>query len=308
MASPTRPHTGRRPIALYLLLANGITWLCWIPSLLISQRQGYLLPTMDAYGALAQRGFDGTGHVANSVVFSLAVYGPLIAALIATSAQGGREAMRALLATVFRWRVHGKWYGVILVLALALAVLPLGLGLVMGMVSWAGGPGFRVGMILFVLLAQMVTSGLGEEPGWRGFLLPALARGQSGDRHIWLLGLFWAIWHYPFTLYVTLQSVQSVNAAQLVITLIMALAGQTMSLIGLSYVYAWLVVRTDSVWLAILFHGLSNALPFLALQYVGSASSLALVQGATPWLLVLAMRWILGKGWYSGSPMVPEES
>jgi len=308
MASLSRTQTGRRPIALYLLLARGLTWLCWIPSLLISQRQGYQLPTMDAYGTLAERGFDGPGHIAISVLFSLAVYGPLIAALIATSVQGGRVARSALLATVFRWRVPGKWYGVVLLLALALAALPLALGLLTGTVSWVGGEGSGVVMTLFVLLAQMLTSGLGEEPGWRGFLLPALARGQSGDRHIWLLGLFWAIWHYPFTLYVTLQSVQSVNAAQLVITLIMALAGQTMSLIGLSYVYAWLVVRTDSVWLAILFHGLSNALPFLALQYVGSASSLALVQGATPWLLVLAMRWILGKGWYSGSPMVPEES
>jgi len=306
MAAPTAKPTDRRSIALYLLLANGLTWLGWIPSLVISQRQGYLLPMMDAYGALAEQGFDGPGHVAVSLLFSLAVYGPLVAALVATSAQGGREAIGRLLAGVFRWRVPAKWFGVVLVLALVLALLPLGLGLATAMASWVGGPGSRMGMILLILLVQMLTSGLGEEPGWRGFLLPNLNRGKSGDRHIWLLGLFWAIWHYPSTLYVTLQGVQGVNAAQLVITLIMALAGQTLSLIGLSYVYAWLIARTDSVWLAILFHGLSNALPFLALQYVDSAPSLSLLQGAAPWLLVLAMRWLLGESWYARTPAAPE--
>ncbi len=36
----------------YLLLANGITWLCWIPGLLIGMQQGYLMPNFDSYAAL----------------------------------------------------------------------------------------------------------------------------------------------------------------------------------------------------------------------------------------------------------------
>jgi len=36
----------------YLLLANGITWLCWIPGLVIGMQQNYLMPNFDSYTAL----------------------------------------------------------------------------------------------------------------------------------------------------------------------------------------------------------------------------------------------------------------
>jgi len=47
--------------------------------------------------------------------------------------------------------------------------------------------------ILSVFVMQLFTSGLGEEPGWRGFLLPRLQARYEGDKFVWVLGLLLAI-------------------------------------------------------------------------------------------------------------------
>ena len=75
---------GKHPILTYLILAYGITWLCWIPSLIVSTGQGYLLPTIDGFAKFIESGFPDTNHIIIAVVFSLAVYGPLVGALIVT--------------------------------------------------------------------------------------------------------------------------------------------------------------------------------------------------------------------------------
>ena len=41
-----------------------------------------------------------------------------------------------------------------------------------------------------------------EEIGWRGFLVPSLARLVSGRRVVVLSGLAWAAFHYPLLLLV----------------------------------------------------------------------------------------------------------
>ena len=51
------------PIATYLVLANGITWLGWIPTLIIASKQGYLLPTIDGFATFVQSGFSDINHI-----------------------------------------------------------------------------------------------------------------------------------------------------------------------------------------------------------------------------------------------------
>jgi len=36
----------QNPIAIYLILANGLTWLGWLPALIISSQHGYPLPVI----------------------------------------------------------------------------------------------------------------------------------------------------------------------------------------------------------------------------------------------------------------------
>ena len=60
-----------------------------------------------------------------------------------------------------------------------------------------------VGGVLIALLVQVVvytvTYSLGEELGWRGYLLPRLIH-LGRDRALVLVGLVWAAWHLPMIL------------------------------------------------------------------------------------------------------------
>jgi len=147
-------------------------------------------------------------------------------------------------------------------------------------------------LVLFVpiLLLQLLTSGLGEEPGWRGYLLPRLQDRFSPIPTVWLLGLAWAVWHYPLTAIYALSGVPAdAPAAAGGVTIVIALLSQTIGMIGLTYLYVWLFNRTRSIFLMIVFHALTNALPFLAPAALGPW---AIVVGVFPWLVVLIL-WLI---------------
>lgn len=148
----------------------------------------------------------------------------------------------------------------------------------------------RLALLVPILLLQLLTSGLGEEPGWRGFLLPRLQDRFTPVRTVWLLGLAWAVWHYPLTAIYALSGVPAdAPAAAGVITIAIALLSLTLGLIGLTYLYVWLFNRTHSIFLMIVFHALTNTLPFLLPPALGPW---ALVLDAFPWLVVLIL-WLL---------------
>lgn len=210
----------KHPIAVYLILANGITWLCWIPGIVIASQQGYILPNIDTYATLFQTGFANTQHLVLSIAFGLGVYGPLIGALVATWLDGGKEGLVELWGRIKKWRVGARWYLTILLLAFLLPAIPVGIAALTGMtqLSTTSAVAFTYAILFF--FAQILTSGLGEEPGWRGFLLPRLQARFDGQKYIWLLGLIWAIWHYPVTVFQTFSMMQNVTPVQMIVTIL----------------------------------------------------------------------------------------
>jgi membrane protease YdiL (CAAX protease family) len=153
-------------------------------------------------------------------------------------------------------------------------------------------------LFLPVLMLQLLTSGLGEEPGWRGYLLPRLQERFSAGRTVWLLGFIWAVWHYPLTAIYVLQGVpDGVPAIGAVIAVVIGLLIQTIGVIGVTYIYVWLFNRTRSIFLMVVFHALSNTLPFLVPVIQGP---LALLVGIFPWVIILVLRLILGKKEFPG--------
>lgn len=51
--------------------------------------------------------------------------------------------------------------------------------------------------ILFAIGLQIITGAVGEEVGWRGFLLPRLRKHYGPVTAAWVMGSLWSLWHLP---------------------------------------------------------------------------------------------------------------
>ncbi len=292
----------KHPIFFYLIIAYGITWLGWIPSLIFSSKQGYLLPTLDGFVNFIQAGFTDTNHIFIVLSFQFAIYGPLIGALIVIGLVRGKPGIAELWGRITKLRIGGRWYLRALLLAFVLAFVPLLLATTTRLVNFNGsGLLALLPFVPLLLIWQILTSGL-EEPGWRGFLLPELQARFGGEKYIWLLGLAWAGWHYPFTIYHTLASIVDMPVPTMVISVIFALAGNTMSIIGMTYLYVWLNNNTKSVFLAILFHTITNVANTVAFSAMGEFNPLVTIAvGLMPWAVIIVMKKVLGKDKFPGN-------
>jgi membrane protease YdiL (CAAX protease family) len=90
---------------------------------------------------------------------------------------------------------------------------------------------------------------LGEEIGWRGFLLPRLAERFGFTVACLLSGCIWAVWHYPGLLFADYNA--GTNPAY-------ALACFTLMVIADSYILGWLRLKSGSLWTAAILHASHN--------------------------------------------------
>lgn len=296
MSETTHKHH-KYSLLVYLLIANGITWLGWIPGLIIGARQGYIMPNFDTYAELFKSGFANSQHIFLGVAFQLAVYGPLIGGLVATWMDSGKEGLIDLWQRITYWNIGGRWYLTALGITTLLAGLPVAIFALTG--GFASST-YTIAYVIFVFIVQLFTSGFGEEPGWRGFLLPRLLARFAGEKAVWMLGLIWAIWHYPLVAIRTLSMMHDVNVPQMVITIIVSLAGQTMALIGIAFIYVWLYNKTQSVFLTIVFHALSNTLGIWLTSFLSEPQAATLFIALMPWAVVIFMQKRLGKQNFPG--------
>jgi membrane protease YdiL (CAAX protease family) len=176
-----------------------------------------------------------------SLVFGLiALFGPAAAAFIVTRVWRGPSGVAELWAVTRRWRVHPGWYAA----AVALPVAGFALGHVLFVA--AGNPMLPVpGTVQPILLVLFVLV-IGEEIGWRGFLLRHLLTRRSPLVAAILVGIVWALWHTPLYF---IPGMPSFGGPFL------AFAAWAMSL---SFLLTWLWMGTRSVVLATVMHGSAN--------------------------------------------------
>jgi membrane protease YdiL (CAAX protease family) len=106
-------------------------------------------------------------------------------------------------------------------------------------------------MFVFLTLA----AGIGEEFGWRGFLLPRLQSRHNALVAGLIVGAAWATWHIPlFFIEGTSQYEHRLAGG-----LLPAVLGYAAFVIAQSVQFTWLFNNTKgSVLLAAVFHGASN--------------------------------------------------
>jgi len=161
-------------MARFVVLAYGITWLAVTPLVL---------------GAL------GIGHGVPAWWHGFGALGPILAAYWSRRDHGlfARRQPSALTPPVIALSLATPaLFAAVSLLAVALTGVPVIRPLL---------EACRNSDWILSLLVGSVLYGLGEEPGWRGWLLPYLQQRHSAVRATLLLTPVWAVWHLPFFIY-----------------------------------------------------------------------------------------------------------
>ena len=110
-------------------------------------------------------------------------------------------------------------------------------------------------VILYIILASAfgligsLASALGEEIGWRGFLVPELARNFSFTTTAVISGVIWSLWHYPLLIW------GDYNAGT---PTWYGLTCFTVMVIALSFIFAWMRLKSGSLWTGAMLHASHN--------------------------------------------------
>ena len=179
-----------------------------------------------------------------------------LAAIVLVVVEGRKGGLRDLLGRFLIWRVGIQWWAFALLFAIIPSVAALYLFNLLGgpPVDWSGLPPLYTVVPMFIMLT--IAAGMGEEFGWRGFLLPRLQTRHNALVSGLIVGVVWAIWHIPlFFIKGTSQYAQQIEGG-----LLPAILGYSAFVIVSSLQFTWLFNNTrGSVLLAAVLHGASNA-------------------------------------------------
>ncbi len=239
----------RRPsgAAAYVLLTVALSWPVWIMTWLAVGRPS-TLTTSNAMIAGVYAGSFAPGAAA-AILLRMA----------------GRGALWKWLLGFVRFRCGWRAYAAALLpLPLTLLLLTFLLGYTPRLDKGHGMPALFFYLTIFPIslfngfMNVILGAGpLGEEGGWRGYLLPRLleTRGETGASII--IGVIWALWHLP----IMAMFADWRGGVALAVYLPLYMSG----VIGLSFVMSrvWLIAG-GSLIPCIWFHGLINAVGSMA--------------------------------------------
>lgn len=118
-----------------------------------------------------------------------------------------------------------------------------------------GEIGDGLSIVLYFILVGVFSTilsmsyALGEEIGWRGFLVPELYKSQGYTKTSQLTGLIWGIWHLPILLFADYNSGTPYWFAMPCFVVL---------IISISFIYTWFRMKSGSLWTAVILHGSHN--------------------------------------------------
>ena len=255
----------QNPIISYFIIAYTVSWSFEIPLALFQQRIISVQIPMWLHYFVA--------------------LGPLSAALIMTYLAEGRPGLRNLFARIFKWRVDARYYGFALLAPVALFAFAC---LLNRLLTGDWPPLTLLGEVdylpyltpLGALGIWIITFGLGEETGWRGYALPHLQKKWSATTATLILGILWAGWHLPMFFYRdTYMKMGIIGFPMLVLSLLCA-----------AMIFTWLYNSTKgSLWIVIIFHAVFNWLT--ANEAGGQFGAILLSMGVILWAIYIPRRY-----------------
>jgi uncharacterized protein len=100
-----------------------------------------------------------------------------------------------------------------------------------------------------IALIKDFATVLGEEIGWRGFLVPELAKRHRFVATALISGIVWALWHYPLILWGHSNLPTPLWFFLPVFTLTVTLAG---------FLWTWMRLKSGSIWPCVVLHAAHN--------------------------------------------------
>ena len=259
----------------YVIITYCITWIFWISSILMGYEE-------ISFSKLFHWDFNNSRQKILFFIFRIGIYGPLLASLLVTFWRFKLDGLKKLVARVTKWKVHVKWYLYLFLIPVVINLFAVFAGIITGLsfddffqneISWS--------LFLIYFFYQIITSGM-EEPGWRGFALDNLQYKYTAEKASWILGLIWAIWHYPLLIFLYHN--------QSIISIIFSLGGFTMVMIGQTIIYTWLYNNTQSVFITILHHAWGNTATAYILGTVATHNPLiGLITGVFTWAIAILL-------------------
>jgi membrane protease YdiL (CAAX protease family) len=217
----------RRSIHVFFALGFGLPWIGWTTNLLFETEGAF-----------------------RTVLFYTGDF-MSVAGIVATWAAGGSAAVRALLRRCLAPAGIGWWVAALLLPLAWPVVARITWGLAHGGI---GAPNLGALSLFFSVAAwrAWTTGPLGEEFGWRGYLLPRLLTVYRPMVATLILGLLWAVWHYPLyarSVFASLPRASSFTISVLCFSILMTIF--------------WFRTK-GNILVAILFHWSVNVSPNVA--------------------------------------------
>lgn len=224
--------------------------------------------------------------------FYVAVYAPSLAAVAVTFARYGRAGLADLFRSLFRVRAGWKWIAISLLAfpALWLAVEMIRATADGSLAAFDFRPWF-VALPLVLLGGHVLLDpgALGEELGWRGFMLPRLLEMTDARAAALILGVIWAVWHLP-AFYVGSLSQSGFEFIPFLLRVT-----------AFSVFMTWVFVNTRGsvLWAGVVPHMMFNATPDAGITPIGW---IAIAAGVV--ILVLAGKHM--RGWGRAAAELPQ--
>ena len=295
----------KQGFGLYFLFAFGLAWLCQVYASLLLIRDGNAM----AYQAL----------------LAVSMFCPLAAVLAAKKVFLHQP-------TGIGWKVRGKrrywlaaWFGpaafTVLAAALYFAVFPSRLDLSGSwLVTAYGGEmdaatlrsELGVSNVSYILetglfavtLAPLVNMvfAVGEEAGWRGYMMPRLKERFGLLNGRLLGGVIWGVWHWPIMLLTGYEYGTNYLGAP-----VLGLVVWCVVCFALNTLLDWLYEKTGCIWTSAIAHGGFNAIVGLFTVLTNPADAYYNVLGPMPIGLIGMLPMLAAAVWLTLRQMKQEE-
>lgn len=295
----------KQSFALYLLLAFGLAWLCQVYGSLLLLRDG----NAAVYRAL----------------LSVSMFCPLVAVLAVKKVYLHQP-------TGIGWKVRGKrrywlaaWFGpavfTVLAALLYFAVFSSRLDLSGSWLVTAYGGEMDAETLRSQLgvssLSYMLQTGLfaitlappinmlfavGEEAGWRGYMMPQLKERFGLLNGRLLGGVIWGVWHWPIMLLTGYEYGTNYLGAP-----VLGLVVWCVVCFALNTLLDWLYEKTGCIWVSAIAHGAFNAVAALFTVLTYPADAYYNVLGPTPIGLIGMLPMLAAAVWLTLRQVKQEE-